>query len=103
MPLDHLVDETLRSIELDDLGREALPNPEVHGLERDSFAEFKEARCPSADSPFTSRRGCFDVSVDIPCEVEADFDGSQDPRLYDDRGHFHSFTAPFALSPANRQ
>jgi hypothetical protein len=53
--IDHLVDETLRSIELDDLGREALPNSEVYGLERHNVTGFKEARCPPADSSFTSR------------------------------------------------
>jgi hypothetical protein len=85
--LHHLVHEATRTIELDDLRRQSLPNPEVHGLERDDITEIEETGGLAAHSPFARGRGCLEMCLHIAREVEAQFNGSGDARCDDDRGH----------------
>jgi hypothetical protein len=87
--LNHLVDEPVWAIELDDLRCQPLPNTEMYGLERDDVTGTEESERQFADDAFACKRGGPEMRLYIAGQVEAAFDGRSDACFDDDRRHLH--------------
>ena len=87
--MDLLVDEASRPVELGDAGGEPPPEAEMPGLPGDLVAVPETPSGDPGHGSFSRACGGRDVSLDIPCQVEARLDGCGDERFDGDSGHGH--------------
>lgn len=85
----HLIHEPPRSIELNNLCRQTLPDAEVSSLEGDQVAAFEEpGRAARCDETLIGKGGGCAVHVDIPRQIEAILQGDADQCLESYRTHW---------------
>ena len=99
----HLIDETSRPIDFNDLRCESLAYSEVTAFERHEIAELQNARCSSGlDETFARKRSALGVQIDIQRGIETNLRRRSDQRLDCDGGQALSARRLIARSHERR-
>jgi hypothetical protein len=86
-PRDHLIDETVGSLELHDLGGQALADAEVDSFEGYPISQLEKAGQLAGDDALSGTRSRELVSVHATSKVEAQLDRSVDLGFDDEGRH----------------